>query len=417
MSEQKRPGAPAGWPGMVRAALRDAPPSDPALASGAAWRELLAELERAGGLVTASEVPAADLDRAEGWRHLAALLRLGIDEMLQQPDPDRPRFAWNDGTVKWGLDCADGLYAQAPLRAGAVYRIRGRRGTVRFLGFQLVARMGAVADVDADELEVDADGCFALQLGGERPRRGGWVALPDGATAVIARQFFYDWERERPASFVIERIDAGPRLPPRPVPPGGIAAQLRALGRFVRENGAWWAEVAQAKREQAPNRFPDDGGGLGAVASAAQRYQAFGIGYFRLRPDEALLIEVEPPPAKYWSIHLGNYWMESLDFANHQSSLNGAQARLDADGVFRAVIALSDPGVPNWLDPAGHAEGSMIYRWNQAESAPVPTTRVLTLAELRTALPPETPLVTPEERAAAVERRREHVRRRYARSP
>ena len=30
---------------------------------------------------------------------------------------------WNDGTGKWGLDCADALYAMAPVRAGAVYRI------------------------------------------------------------------------------------------------------------------------------------------------------------------------------------------------------------------------------------------------------------------------------------------------------
>jgi len=163
------------------------------------------------------------------------------------------------------------------------------------------------------------------------------------------------------------------------------------------------------------NTFPDDAGGLGVVASAAQKYQAFGIGCFALADDEALLVEVKPPRAKYWSLHLGNYWMESLDFANYQSSLNGHQAVLDADGVFRAVVAKTDPGVPNWLDTAGRAEGSMIYRWNQADGAPIPQARVVKLAELRSVLPRETPTVTPEERAAALERRREHVRRRFAR--
>jgi hypothetical protein len=107
--------------------------------------------------------------------------------------------------------------------------------------------------------------------------------------------------------------------------------------------------------------------------------------------------------------------MESLDFANHQSSLNGHQARLDRDGVFRAVVAHRDPSVPNWLDTAGHAEGAMIYRWNQADSAPVPAARMVKLSELRDALPTDTPRVTPAERAQAIERRRAHVQRRFAR--
>lgn len=415
MSQEKKPEAPAGWPGMVRAALREAPGDDPAIASGAVWADLLGELERAGGLVLGEGAPTSDLDRAEGWRHLASLLRLGIGEMLILADPERPRFEWNDGSTKWGLDCADALYAQAPVRGGAVYRVRGHRGSVHFLGFQLIARMRAVADLDADDLALDGGGCFELQLGGDRPARGNWLPLPEDATALIARQFFYDWEREEPATLEIERIDTGPRRAPPAASPGAIAAQLRALGRFVYDNTAWWARVAVAKRDRHVNTFPDDAGGLGQVAAAAQKYQAFGIGYFRLAKEEALLIEVKPPAAKYWSLHLGNYWMESLDFANHQSSLNGHQAVLDADGILRAVISLTDPAIPNWLDPAGHTEGSMIYRWNQADGAPIPKTRVVPFADLRAILPADTPTVTPQERLAAIERRREHVRRRYAR--
>jgi hypothetical protein len=89
---------------------------------------------------------------------------------------------------------------------------------------------------------------------------------------------------------------------------------------------------------------------------------------------------------------------------------------LDSDGMFRAVVSPRDPGIANWLDPAGHAEGAMIYRWNQADGAPVPRTRVVKFADIRAALPAGTATVSPEERQAAIERRREHVRRRYARS-
>jgi len=407
--------APAGWPGGVRAAGRTAPPEHPGFESGAAWKGFLETLARAGELVMGGGAPSTDIDRAEGWRHLVGLLRIGAGEMLLEVDPERPRFHWNDATGKWGLDCSDALYAQAPVRTGAVYRVRGNRGSVHFLGFQLIARMRAVSDLDGDALERAPDGSFELILGGEEPASGNWIPLPEDASTLIVRQFFYDWDREIPATFEIERIDTGPRKPPLTPTPGAIAAQLEALGRFAHDNTVWWKDVANAKRDPHVNTFPDDAGGLGVVASAAQKYQAFGIGCFALADDEALLVEVKPPRAKYWSLHLGNYWMESLDFANYQSSLNGHQAVLDADGVFRAVVAKTDPGVPNWLDTAGRAEGSMIYRWNQADGAPIPQARVVKLAELRSVLPRETPTVTPEERAAALERRREHVRRRFAR--
>jgi hypothetical protein len=415
MSEQKKPQMPSGWPGMVRRAVRRAPSTDPAIANGEAWKEMLAELERAGSFVVGKGAPETQLDQAEGWLHLASLLRLGAGEMMVTVDPDRPRFEWNDGTGKWGLDCADALYAQTAVRAGNVYRVRGRRGSVHFLGLQLVARMRAVVDIDADDLEIGDDGIFDIQLGGDNPGRGNWVELPEDATAIIVRQFFYDWDSEEPATLTIDRIDGGTSRPPTMVSPGARAAQLRAVGRFVHDNTEWWVQTALTKQGEHLNTFPDDQGGLGNVAAASQKYQAFGIGYFRLADDETLLVEVTPPAARYWSLHLGNYWMESLDFANYQSSLNGHQAVIDSDGVFRAVISSRDPGIPNWLDPAGHSEGTMIYRWNQADQAPIPATRVVPFESIRKALPADTPEVTPDQRLATIERRRIHVRRRYAR--
>lgn len=405
--------APAGWPGGVFPAGLGAPATDPALASGAGWEAFLAELRRAGSFVNDEGAPLNDRDRAEGWRHLVALLKIGANEMVRPGDPDRPRFSWNDGTTKWGLDCSDALYAQALVRAGAVYRVYGDRGSAHFMGFQLIGRMAALGDRDADTLEIDEDGRFELIMGGEE-RPGNWMPLPEGASTLAVRQFFYDWDNEVPAQLEIERIDDGERRPPPSVLPGGVPAQLEAIGRFVHDNTQWWAQVAQRKREQV-NTFPDDGGGLGEVNAGSQKYQAFGIGYFELADDEALLVAVTPPRAKYWSLHLGNYWMESMDFANHQSSLNGHQAVLDADGVFRGVVSRADPGVPNWLDTTGLREGSMIYRWNQADGAPIPEARVVKLAELRNVLPPETPTVTAEERAEMVERRREAIRVRYGR--
>ena len=84
---------------------------------------------------------------------------------------------------------------------------------------------------------------------------------------------------------------------------------------------------------------------------------------------------------------LANWWWEAIDFTARQSSLNHAQARLDADGVFRGVIAHEDPGVPNWLDTAGHERGTLIARFVMAEEAPVIRSRSVKLAALRDELP------------------------------
>ena len=70
-------------------------------------------------------------------------------------------------------------------------------------------------------------------------------------------------------------------------------------------------------------------------------------------------------PVRFRNIQLGNRWLESLDYASRQTSLNGAQSYLDRDGIYRFVLAHADPGVPNWLDVAGHPRGTIFMRWNK----------------------------------------------------
>jgi len=55
----------------------------------------------------------------------------------------------------------------------------------------------------------------------------------------------------------------------------------------------------------------------------------------------------------------------------------------------------------------------MVVRWNTADRFPVPQCRVLKLASLRDHLPPGTPIVTPGQRDAILETRREGLRRRW----
>lgn len=202
------------WPGAMRAAaFRHGNTPTTSASAAQAWEEFLSNLHRAGTLALFPDVPPTELDRAEGLRHIAVLRRLGLGEMLYFPDGNQPRFGWSDGLVKWGMDCADALYGQAPLREDGVYRIYGNRGTARFLGFQIVAGMQGITDVDADEFQIRADGSFELYLGGAARAGANWRSLPLGAKAVIVRQFCYDRDNEIPATLEIERVDE-PASPP-----------------------------------------------------------------------------------------------------------------------------------------------------------------------------------------------------------
>jgi hypothetical protein len=125
---------------------------------------------------------------------------------------------------------------------------------------------------------------------------------------------------------------------------------------------------------------------------------------YHLGPEQALLITVKKSDARYQGIQLGDPWFVTPNYIDHQTSMTRAQAATDSDGHIRFVISLADPGVANWLDPAGFAEGYLFMRWQglarDLSTEEAPTAELVTLSELRRRLPPETRWVTPEARAA-----------------
>jgi hypothetical protein len=170
-------------------------PGDPRIASGAAWRELVAALGRAEQRVLGPGVPDSPRDRAEGFRHLLRFLVAGHLLCVEHADPDHPRFArMVDPAWQWGLDMPDCLYLYAPLRGDAAYRVWGRRGSAHHVDLQVnwghfasgdIAAWGTVSSASADQLEVCADGtlCASTSPTG-RPRSrqtcssSAWARLP-----------------------------------------------------------------------------------------------------------------------------------------------------------------------------------------------------------------------------------------------
>jgi hypothetical protein len=377
----------------------------------ASWAHLQERLAAAEQLVVSSQVNQNRIDYAAGMRHLMVLLAVGIDEALRvDPDPVLAvTRAKMDDIVTWGLECPDCVYMNATLRAGETYRLFGNRGTARYVGLQTMDGMAATANRLVDELEVDSDGNFEAILSADE-HAGNWLELAGDHPVLTVRNFLYDWDSETPAALSIERV--GPKVESDVAPVAAdvsVSRQLHALGEFVYDNLKFFLDfgaMAQA------NDFipPMDMSSMGAAAENRPV-----IGRFELEPDQALILEVEPPKGVYWSISLGNPWLETIHYGRHQSSLNGHQAVVDADGVARFVLAARDPGVANWLDTAAHSNGAMLLRCVRTETAPVPAARVVAFDDVRSELPDGTTTINSEERALVLDARRRAVQERFHR--
>jgi hypothetical protein len=387
--------------------------SDDEVISGQAWLEFCDSLRGAGDQILRPDVPARPLDRATGFRHLLALLHIGINQAFARSDPWNPSLGQVSRTdlFKWGLDCPDAAYRGTAIKGDLTYRVWGNLGSVHYLSFQVNEGMRNHGNIRGDQLQAGPDGSFELWFGPE-PRPGNWFATAASADTLIIRQFFYDWDVEEAATLHIERVSRGdPPEQPDPSTPNSVARQLETVSRWVTGNSKVWIDVEVEGQATSRNTFPP-ATAKPEMGGAEENLNAWG--HFDLSADEALIVEVRPARAHYWSLHLGNFWWESLDYADHQTSINGHQAVLDDDGIFRAVIAHHDPGIPNWLDTMGHRTGPMLFRWVISDSSPEPTCTVVAHDRIREHLPVSTPTVSAAERAATIRRRRAHVLRRFS---
>ncbi len=386
------------------------------LLDGRAWEAFCGDLAAAGKAVLEFPLGGAESEalRAEGFRYLLGLVRSGLYNALELAEPGTPRWIRNpDSQAKWGAENPDNQYLWARVDPAATYRVFGeRRNVYDFLlevkeGHMQLGDDRVFSAVTAKDLQFDARGGFSVILGPARPAgyAGDFVPLhPDGSYLQV-RQYLLDWERESPASFFIERVGGSA---PEPLTAAAMASRLDLAGEWTLTTTRFWIEwVEQLRQARRPGEI-----------AAARRFVGgapdiyYGNDWYVLGDGEALIFESELPDARYWQIELCDPWFKTMEFASRQTSLNHLQARVDADGRFRAVIAHEDPGVPNWLDTTGCREGMIQYRWIWTRTNPQPRVRVVPLADLARHLPADTPRVTPAQRRAAIAVREAHLRRR-----
>ena len=380
------------------------------------WADYLATLGAAPEVLRL--LPDADAQSiAEGERLLFMALASGWFTAFA--DPDRPDFvpAVNTHCNLVGTN-PDFIYGTASIDGSGEYLLTGERGESLFLmldiaagGLGVMEQLGpSLGTIDLDTLTLDHEGRFALLLAAERPAgwQGDWHRLDPAAQSLSLRQASYDWGRYREARIAIERIDiphAGRRWSE-----GDIVERLAALAAYPeRIAGMALSFIAGQREKSLWNAFEhDDWAGRGGVEG-----QHYYQGLFRLEPGKVLLLETDlPQSVRYWNVQLNDVMWNAVDWMNHQSSINGGQAAIDSDGRFRAVIALDDPDVANWLDPGGNDEGAIMLRWTGANSGPEPTLTLLARSELAGRLPADTRRMAPAEREEQLRARRRAVQMR-----
>lgn len=388
----------------------------PALAAPAAplpeWKDYIATLNAAGeqviGNVYNNQNPQ---DRQEAWNLLFGELSRGW-LTFATVDANDPEFV---PSYNMGYNIAapnpDYVYSGTPIDGHGVYRLRGNKGSNLFNFIQLSGPSNSEDPAQSknsmfnyfrlDQVPASADGTFDFILSAERPSgyTGHWVKMDPRSTSMFMRTVSYDWLHERDPVVGIERLDA-------PVSAGRPSAEmtsrrLTALMAFVkRDSMIWFNHMKDLQTRNMWNR-------IGVEPWGTFPGQVYLEGLYRIADDEALVLETTvPDKCLYWSFLVGDMQFRTIDYANHQASLNGFQARRDSDGKFRAVIAKRDPGVPNWLDTGGYNEGVIQTRWNTCDSAPVPTAKVVKLSALRSTLPKDTPTVSAETRDRQLRDRR-----------
>lgn len=311
-------------------------------------------ISEAEQLVREASFIESEADLLEGLQYLAGCIA-ACTHVAFDYDRDHPFLHSGTGPfTKMGLDNPDTMYFGTRVVAGHEYVVTGTRGTTTDVSFQLLG--GEYTDevvpdsetaFDDRKLDIAADGTFE------------WRFTPDTNAQLVIREVYNDWSAQR-GSFAIARTDTAGTAPP-PLTKELIERRYATAGKQLVQRVKTWLQFPKwfydnlpVNTLTAPRLTP---GGL------ATQYSS--VGHYDLAADQALILTLPVTDAPYLGFQLGSLWYISLDYINHQTSLNGTQAQADPDGKIRIVVADQSPGVTNWIETLGHRKGYLQFRWQR----------------------------------------------------
>lgn len=337
-------------------------------------------ITEAESLVAAAPFIESEADLLEGLQYLAGCIS-ACTSVAFDYDRDHPFLHSGTGPfTKMGLDNPDTMYFGTRVQPGHEYVVTGRRGTTTDVSFQLLG--GEYTDdnvpdsetaFDDRKLDIAPDGTFE------------WRFTPATPSQLVIREVYNDWSAQR-GTFAIARTDTDGTAPP-PLDRALIEKRYAVAGKQLVQRVKTWLQFPKwfyddlpVNTLTAPRLTP---GGL------ATQYSS--VGHFDLSSEQAIIITLPVTDAPYLGFQLGSLWYISLDYINHQTSLNGTQAQADPDGKIRIVVSDANPGVANWCETLGHGKGYLQFRWQrvsrQLTEADGPTLEIVDVDKVAAALP------------------------------
>jgi hypothetical protein len=344
-------------------------------------------------------------------------------------DPRRPRVVqismsphtWFGTEVsggRWGIDNPDTQYFLVPLEAGSSYVLTGKRdahGPIDSnFSFSSLDQWSTLGNIGHKQLQIAADGAYTITLDATPAHgRPNHIQLIPGGDCLLIRNTLADWGSDTIDHLAVKRL-SGPE--PGPVRTDDaleaiIVTRLHAvLGRVI--------ENLQAPVFRLPvNVLPQPGKPGDKAGFLVTQRNA--LGHFRLGPDEAMVVTVQPGGAAYSTVPVTSVWGVTSDYWRHQSSLNNRQAISNPDGTVTVVVSGWDPAVANWVDTAGLEEGILMLRWQvlpdkqSSEDEPAVRSFVVKRKDLAAALPASMVKYTPQQRETQLSHRRAGFARRF----
>jgi hypothetical protein len=276
---------------------------------------LIDAIAEAETLVAAAPHIETEADLLEGLQYLAGCVA-ACTHLAFDYERDHPFLHSGTGPfTKMGLDNPDTLYFGTRVLAGREYVVTGTRGTTTDLSFQLLGGEYTDTEVpdsenafDDRQLDIAADGTFL------------WRFTPKVNSQLVIREVYNDWSAQR-GIVAIKRVDTAGTAPP-PLTRATIEKRYATAGKQLVQRVKTWLQFPQwfylnipVNTMVAPRLTP---GGLATQYSSA--------GHYELTQDQALIITLPVTDAPYLGFQLGSLWYISLDYINHQTSLNATQA-------------------------------------------------------------------------------------------
>lgn len=413
----------------VRKALMDAPPASmtakPATASPAlrqAWQSYHSAVDEMRFSLEKSSMFLNPRYRAKAFHVMMEIQAIAYC-MTIAPRLTTPRIhtnsGWHDDLFSLGLVGPDWHYGLMYLDGTQTYRLKGRKGENKLLLLQVCSESLGVEGhktigmYDFDEtVDFAPDGSYEIILGGPKKERN-WFALDEKVdwNLLYIRTQIMKFGNEDIGTYRIERVSpVGPEYYEREeFDEAEMAKRIHRaemlMRIYIREFSIGIYDFARAGAQGEVNKMSLQPGLTFVGGSSFARYAQ---GVFSIQDDEALIIEFErAPDSPYWGIMLGDTWSRALPFSRYQTSLSDSQTKRDADGAYRFVLSIRDPGVANWLDPTGHNDGEIFFRNYLTMDTIVPSVRKVKLSDVMANLPADTATVTPAQRQAALAYRRE----------